>query len=110
MPLAIYRRHRRECRHFGKLRRDSRSQTCQCPIWVQGSLGGEYLRRSLDLVSWQAAQDRVRGWEASGEIGVVRSSVPTITEAVDRFFEDAKARGLAESTIGKLKFLLRQQL
>jgi hypothetical protein len=43
---------------------------------VQGSLGGEYLRRSLDLVSWEAAQDRVRGWEASGEVGVNQSCRP----------------------------------
>lgn len=72
----------------------------QVPHLVQGSLGGEYLRRSLDLVSWQAAQDRVRGWEASGEVGLVRADIPSVTEAVKRFFEDAKARGLAEATIG----------
>jgi integrase len=77
---------------------------------VQGSLGGEYLRRSLDLISWQAAQDRVRGWEASGEVGVIRADVPVISEAVERFFDDAKASGLAESTIGKLGVLLRKQL
>jgi len=71
------------CKHLGKPRRDAWSQKCQCPIWVQGSLGGEYLRRSLDLVSWQAAQDRVRGWEATGEIGVVKSDVPDILDAVD---------------------------
>jgi hypothetical protein len=77
---------------------------------VQGSLGGEYLRRSLDLVSWEAAQDRVRGWEASGEVGVIKAAVPTISEAIARFFEDAEARGLAEATIGKLNVLLRKQL
>lgn len=110
MPLAIYRRHTPDCKFSGRARRDSRSQRCPCPIWVQGSLGGEYLRRSLDLVSWQAAQDRVRGWEASGEVGIIRADIPRISEAVDRFFDDAKARGLAESTIGKLGVLLRKQL
>jgi integrase/recombinase XerD len=110
MPLAIYRRHSRDCQFYGRPRRDSRSQRCRCPIWVQGSLGGEYLRRSLDLVSWQAAQDRVRGWEASGEVGIIRADIPSISEAVERFFDDAKARGLAESTIGKLGVLLRSQL
>ena len=110
MPLTIYRRHLGTCKHYSKPRRDARSQKCSCPIWVQGSLGGEYLRRSLDLVSWEAAQDRVRGWEASGEVGVIKAVVPTISEAIDRFFEDAEARGLAEATIGKLNVLLRKQL
>jgi integrase/recombinase XerD len=110
VPLTIYRRHLRTCKHDRKPRRDAWSQKCSCPIWVQGSLGGEYLRRSLDLVSWEAAQDRVRGWEASGEVGVVKSTIPSISEAVDRFFQDAKARGLAEATIGKLTVLLRKQL
>ena len=44
----------------------------------------------------------MRGWEASGEVGVIKAAVPTISEAIDRFFEDAVARGLAEATIGKL--------
>jgi hypothetical protein len=86
------------------------ARSVKCPIWVQGSLGGEYLRRSLDLVSWQAAQDRVRGWEASGEVGLIRADIPNINEAIERFFEDAQARGLAEATIGKLNVLLRKQL
>ena len=98
-----------EVAHHQKVR-DRRRQECSCPIWVQGSLGGEYVRRSLDLVSWEAAQDRVRGWEASVEVGVIKAVVPTISEAIDRFFEDAEARGLAEATIGKLNVLLRKQL
>lgn len=55
-------------------------------------------------------KDRVRGWEASGEVGVIKSAVPSVSEAIDRFFEDAEARGLAEATIGKLNVLLRKQL
>jgi integrase len=109
MPLTIYRRHLTTCRHAGKRRRDAWGQKCDCPIWVQGSLGGEYLRRSLDLVSWEAAQDRVRGWEASGEVGVIKAEIPEIPDAVDRFFEDMKSRGLAEPTIGKQQVLLRKQ-
>jgi site-specific recombinase XerD len=109
MPLAIYRRHSPDCQFAGRTRRDSRSQKCGCPIWVQGSLGGEYLRRSLDLTSWQAAQDRVRGWEASGEVGVVLADIPDITTAVERFFDDAKSRGLSDATIGKQNVLLRKR-
>lgn len=109
MPLAIYRRHSSECRFVGRPRHDARSQKCGCPIWVQGSLGREYLRESLNLTSWQAAQDLIRGWEASGEVGVVRTEIPGITDAVERFFEDMKARGLSDVTIAKQDVLLRKQ-
>jgi hypothetical protein len=98
MPLAIYRRHSTNCKFYGRPRRDSRSQKCDCVIWVQGSLGLEYLRRSLDLTSWQAAQDLVRGWEASGEVGVTQAEIPEIPDAVERFFDDMKARGLSQAT------------
>jgi hypothetical protein len=110
VPLTLYRRQVSTCKHAGKPRPDAWSQKCGCPLWVQGSLGGEYLRRSLDLVSWEAAQDRVRAWEASGDIGVVRTDIPDIAAAVERFFEDIKSRGLSEATIGKQNVLLRKQL
>jgi len=73
------------------------------------SLGREYLRRSLDLTSSQAAQDLARGWEASGEVGVTRTETPSIAAAVERFFEDMTARGLSDVTIGKQNVLLRKQ-
>jgi hypothetical protein len=76
---------------------------------VQGSIGREYLRRSLNLRSWQAARDLVRGWEASGEIGVRRVEIPNINDAVERFFEDIAARGLSDATVGKQDVLLRKQ-
>ncbi len=110
MPLAIYRRHSQACKFYGRPRRDSRSQKCDCNIWVQGSLGMEYIRRSLDVTSWQAAQDLVRGWEASGEVGVVQAEIPEIPDAVERYFDDIKARELSQATVGKQNVLLRKQL
>jgi hypothetical protein len=53
MPLTIYRRHALDCSHRSKGRRWHR---CSCPIWVQGSLGGEYVRESLNMTVWGAAQ------------------------------------------------------
>ena len=38
MALVIYRRHASGCQFHGRARRDSRSQKCQCPIWVQALL------------------------------------------------------------------------
>lgn len=102
--LAIYRRHQPPCSHTSR-----RFRNCKCPIWVQGSLRGEYIRKSLDLRSWEAASDLVRGWEASGEIGVVKPEVPSVKKAVVKFIEDAKARKLAGDTVRKLQNLLERR-
>ena len=107
--LTIYRRHSEECPHFGKPRNARGARGCACPIWVQGSLRGEYIRKALNLTSWEAASDVVRGWHASGEIGVMKPDIPTVSEAVSRFFEDAVARGLKPATIGKYKVASRSR-
>lgn len=80
--LTIYRRHAIDCAHRSKSRRWAK---CACPIWVQGTLGGESVRKSLDLTSWAAASELVHGWEASGEIGVRRSEAPAIDEAIAQY-------------------------
>lgn len=110
--LSLYRRHTSDCPFFGKPRSAKGSRSCKshCPIWVQGTLRGEPIRRSLDLTSWEAASDRVLGWDASGTIGVVKPDVPTVKEAVQKFFADATARKPAASTISKQKNVLEKRL
>lgn len=104
--LNLYRRHQPPCPYSTR-----RYRNCKCPIWVQGSLRGEYIRRALDLRSWSAATDLVRDWEASGEIGVVKKpDIPTIAEAVERFFDDLAAQKLSHETIRKYDNLLRKRL
>jgi integrase/recombinase XerD len=105
--LNLFRRHRAECPGRSKGRRYRR---CDCPIHVEGSLRGEYVRKALNLTSWEAASDLVAAWTASGEIGVVKPEAPSVKEAVTRFFEDAEARGLKPATISKYKVLLEKQL
>jgi len=85
------------------------SGTASARFWVQGSLRGEYVRRSLDLRSWEAASELVRGWEASGEVGVAKPEVPTVAEAVTKFIEDANARHLAGETVRKYKNVLEKR-
>jgi hypothetical protein len=48
----------------------------------------------------------IRGWEASGLIGVVKADIPTVAEAVTKFFAEATARQLSKSTISKQKNVL----
>lgn len=64
------------------------------------------MRRSLDLRSWEAAADLVRGWEAAGKFGERRVQAPNIAEAVGKFLADAKARNLSEATLAKYRRLL----
>ena len=71
-----------------------RYRRCNCPIWVQGSLRGEWVKKSLNLTSWEAASDLVTGWTASGQIGVVKPEIPPLKEAVEKFIADARAQQL----------------
>lgn len=103
--LRIYRRHRGTCGHTSE-----RYRRCSCPIYVEGTLGGETVRRSLDLTNWEAASELVAKWTSSGQVGVARLDVPTIREAVTKYFEDAVARQLQPATISKHKNLLNKRL
>ena len=105
--LNVFRRHAAECPGRSRGRRYRR---CDCPIHVEGSLRGEYVRKAMNLTSWEAASDLVAAWTAAGEVGVVKPETPTVKESVKRFFEDCTARHLRTPTIEKLKLLLEKQL
>lgn len=49
-------------------------------------------------------------WTASGQIGVARLDIPDIKDAVEKYFEDAKARQLQPGTISKHTNLLKNRL
>lgn len=105
--LALYRRHLASCAHIAKGNQWTR---CQCPIWVQGSIGGETIRRSMNTANWTAASTSVHQWQSSGRIGVLKPELPTITDAVDKFLKEAKTRNLAATTIQKRRELLEGKL
>ena len=86
--LTLYRRHRAKCKST------ARRAKCFCPIWVQGILRGEEIRKSLDLTNWEAASKLVRDWEVEKP-----KDVPTIEEAAKRFIADLKSRGLSPDTV-----------
>jgi integrase/recombinase XerD len=102
--LTIYRRHRKNC----KQRIDGRGyRRCLCPIWVDGSLNGVEMRKSLRLRDWQRAQDLVRKWEAAGE-RLEKPKPLTVKEVCEKFVADAEARNLREPTLYKYRLLFRQ--
>jgi integrase/recombinase XerD len=94
--LNLYRRHIGKCPHR------KRKAKCSCPIWVQGSLNGKWMRKSLGLRSWEAGQVIVRGWEAKQAASV------GLAEAFSRFLADCEARRLVGETIAKYRLLSRE--
>jgi integrase/recombinase XerD len=103
--LTIYRRHRRSCRQRAKGRK---YRHCQCPIWVDGTLGEKEIRESLKLRDWPRAQDLIRQWEAENRRIIQQEKEVTIKEAHVKFMADAVARKLNEATLYKYRLLFRQ--
>ena len=100
----MYRRHLRDCAHRDEGREYRR---CRCPLWVQGTLAGATVRKSLDLSSWEAASELVRMWEARGSLS---GRIVAVTEAVSKFMDDARARHLTSGSLAKLSVVLEKQL
>jgi integrase/recombinase XerD len=75
---------------------------CGCPIWVQGTLHGKWLKKSLDLRNWESAQKLVRDWESAHTKGAEQSSV---THACAGFMRDCEARNLSSASLGKYRLL-----
>jgi site-specific recombinase XerD len=90
--LNLYRRHRANCKS------SARRAKCSCPIWVQGVLRGESIRKSLDLTNWEAASRLIRDWEVEGPVPAM-----TVKEATARFISDRESMKLSEAMIRKYR-------
>lgn len=103
--LTIFRRHGTGCPHKSR-----RYRRCQCPIWIDGSIGEEKVsRRSLNLTSWEAAEDYVRESNRTGKLGGTTFRQVPISEAVDLYLSDVRAR-VRTSTVRLHRVLLQDQL
>ncbi len=92
--LRLRRRHSRRCSQ-----KSEKHRRCSCPIYCEGTVGGEPIRKSLDLTSWEAATNLIHGWQQAGRIGgPIAGMAPVISIAVDRYLADAKTRGLKPSS------------
>jgi hypothetical protein len=131
MALRIYRRHSALCSFFRQGRDALDNQNCprRCSIWVQGTLNGTSLRRSLDLTDWDAATYLIHLWEVTGDVGTrlpvpataaapppATSSppcvepIPSLVEAVTRFRASFGKRQLTWETRRKYDALLTRRL
>ena len=68
-----------------------------------------YRRHSSDCPHKSKGRERVRGWEASGQVGVIRNEIPTIKEAIEKHVEDAKARNLKPQSLKRIKDVLQRR-
>jgi hypothetical protein len=107
--LTLYRRHLKRCS-----KKDDRYwKRCSCPMWVEGTVNGTYIRHSLQTASWERAQGLALEIESADDpkaLPAKKEEPITIQQAVDEYLEDAKARDLAESTLAKLDTIFRKQL
>ena len=105
--LGIFRRHLKHCNHRKEGRKYLR---CNCPVWVDGHLGGEEIHRSLGTVEWLKAQQIVRDWEADRGCPSAKLKVEPVTleQAWQRFIDDLASRKLQSSTVRKYRLLQRQ--
>jgi integrase/recombinase XerD len=97
--LTIFKRHTRRCPHTSRSER-----RCSCPIAVEGTLNGEFIRKSLGLRSWEAAQKKIREWEVAGRV----EAVVSVDEACEKFIAFCEAKHLAGATIKKYRLLAKE--
>jgi integrase/recombinase XerD len=103
--LTLFKRHTKACGQTSR-----RYRRCGCPVAVEGSLGGEKIRKTLDLTSWEAAENLIREWIKAGKIGGGEVKVVTIAEAVLLYLADAESRNLAEETMRLYRRFVGRQL
>jgi hypothetical protein len=94
--LILFGGHKKSCKHKKKGRSH---RTCQCPIWIDGTLGGKRVRKSLNMRDWKSANETMIRWEADGKIS--DDSRKTIEGAWADFLITADSRKLSAETVRK---------
>jgi site-specific recombinase XerD len=103
--LVLYRRHLAACPHKSKGRTFKR---CKCPIWIQGTLAGEAMRKSLDVTTWERAEEIKL--EIQNGIKPEKPKGITVKDALAAFVKDCQGRNLGKSTLGKYKRLCERMV
>ena len=96
--LTLYRRHLGSCGH-----RSFGFRKCKCPVWANGVVRGEFVRKSLKTRNWEAGQRTIREWEITGS---EKASGIRLGVASERFYADCEARMLKNPTRATYKLLL----
>ena len=114
--MILWRRHKTGCVPAANCRcrkeRKRDCHCCRCPIWIDGYDRKGRKRESLDTGDWSKAERRALEREAAWEKGKSSASLErvevSVETACDDFLENAKARGLRDSTRYKYSRLFEQ--
>jgi len=101
MALVIYRRHRTKCPQRGT----GNLKSCECAIWLVGTLFGERYRASAKTRNFKAAEKQRAKLEQGEEPKLQQPKNTTIKDALSAFISDCEARKLNRSTRSKYKLL-----
>jgi hypothetical protein len=75
---------------------------CRCSYHVTGTVGGQFIRRSLKTSDGERAARMVREMEEAGQPTATSLEAPiTIAYAVEGFLADCRALGRSAATLGK---------
>jgi len=102
--LSVYARHSNDC----PKKDDLTWRRCRCPKWINGTLKGEFIRKTTKTRSWEKAEKLRRQWEENG--APEKTEPITIEQAIDAYLADAKTRELREATLYKLKGIFQKQV
>jgi site-specific recombinase XerD len=98
LSLQIFRYHSPTCEH-----KERSFNRCRCKIWYDWHINGKRIKKPLNTRSWSDAQRMARELETGGLIE--QRTAPIVKDAVEAFLSDARARGLRESSVYKLRLL-----
>jgi site-specific recombinase XerD len=126
MPLALYRRHRQECK--GGHPHNSRSseyderkkgwKRCECPIFASGTLHRKFRRHNTGQWEFESARavaaalERARSWRAAVQEAPPaeepRTARITIEDATEAFLAKCRNRNIAPNTLAKYRTFTNQ--
>ncbi len=99
--LRLYRGHRVSCG-----RKSERYRRCRCPIYCEGWLGGEYIRKAIGQTNWENATSVVNEWTAARQIAHFERAIPTVKEAIDKHLADAQGRNLKPESLKNIRSVI----
>jgi hypothetical protein len=129
MALALYRRHRRDCKaahpeqlHTSEFEERKKGyRRCDCPIVASGTLAGRFRRQSTGTWDWDTAKALLAALETAGvwdaqkpkpsQPPIAAASDPrriTILEATEAYMATCKHRGLQPSSLSKYRTSINQ--
>jgi integrase/recombinase XerD len=92
--LTVYKRHLKACGNSDRFYR-----RCHCPVWLEGTVLGGYIRRSLKTSSFERGVQIARDMESEGKLKIEKPR--TIDEACASYLADCRQRNLAKESLKK---------